>query len=179
MWVNYFLRVWFVAKEIKRLSTLVSRTSTVYQSLHKMLVRILIIFSSLVLWMVIYMVYFNDLCETNSLNICPLMPEAFLTRLVIAPLYPGLPRSWLVRLVSKSLSVSFWYNKKTAATLWLQVIIFNSLTPVSALTSRDKRWRLTHWLLASSPLTKICIIYIQVLQEGNIFLVIPRSEWWA
>ena len=51
---------------------------------------------------------------------------------------------------------------------------FNPLTP-------NRRWRTLAFLplLTSSLLTKIGIIYTQLLQEEKIFPMMPRSEWSA
>ena len=46
---------------------------------------------------------------------------------------------------------------------------------------RNRPWQALAFLplLTSSLLTKICIIYAQLLQEEKIFPVMPRSEWSA
>ena len=49
------------------------------------------------------------------------------------------------------------------------------LTPLLPVTGHDKALEFVP-LLVSSSLTKIGIIYTQLLQEENIFRVIPRSE---
>ena len=53
---------------------------------------------------------------------------------------------------------------------WVLQFYFNPLTPVQAVTSLGPP------LLKASLLTKIGIIYTQLLQVEKIFLIIPRSD---
>ena len=57
-------------------------------------------------------------------------------------------------------------------------VFVNPLTPVPPVTARDEPWRALAFLplLTSSLLTKIGIIHTQILQEGKIFPMMPRSE---
>ena len=58
-----------------------------------------------------------------------------------------------------------FYNVKNS-----QDLAFNPLTPVPPVSACD---------VTSSLLTKIGIIYTQLLQEEEIFPMMPRSEWWS
>ena len=72
------------------------------------------------------------------------------------------------------LTLSFYCTFNITANFDTAIEFVTYLIPVLAVTGYDKHWPL--FLLTSSPLAKIGIIYTQVLQEENIFPVIPRLK---
>ena len=71
------------------------------------------------------------------------------------------------------------YQTDGSKTWTLLDYCLNPLTPVLAVTGLDEPWPKVLPLLTSSLLTKIGIIYTQLLQEKMIFPMLPRSEWSA